>query len=682
MARSPQGATRPHEPSQADRERTIEGEVIESTERALARSDNQDLDASLAVALSEAEINQQIATARRFPRIKQKCVDDVIEMATFDIPTATSCIYSLPRGRDPETGKPKAIVGPSIRLAELIAQSWGNNRVAGRVVAVDRREKFVEAEGIYHDLETNYAVAARVRRRISDKRGGLFSEDMIIVTGNAAASIALRNAILRGIPKPIWGRAYEAVEKVVAGDTKSIGARRVELLTRFRDEMGVKPAQLFQILGVTGELDIGRDELIVAGGFFSALRNNEVTVEDLIRQTGALEPGVGHRTLGGAYAEQKAPPASAPQAAETAAPAQGSPQPQESRPEPTDGQGEAIPPHDPQTGEVVDVEQATEAIAGPAPAGERYGIGSDEGLDDGFVVYVDGSPIGKLSAELWSEQGLPVYEEHAPRPSPAPAPTAARGRRSPASAAPASADSPAPADSGPTPPAEASSAGVTISPEGPTEAPEPDEVTAGVAGPNEDYFFVTDPWGKFGERSYYRDGLHVGTAGRLKYDDGEMFIYAQHAPKPAKAAPKPEGEQGPGETSKSPPSSDASPDHPSSGLAEAVDAFHTKARAATSWAGLRQALRTLERIPEFEALPADLKQPEYVFTYKLGEAIGDVKIAEEPSFYLVWLETEPSRAEIDTVWPLLARSANYRVLKENQRDTVAGATAKAKGEDV
>ncbi len=301
MANAPK---KPAPPAPDNDRQLIEGEMVDVTERAMARSGNAggDLDASLAVALSQGDLDTQIVTAHKYPRQVQRIIDQITQLATLDTETATECNYSLPRGRDAD-GKANAITGPSIRFAELVAQQWGHNRVAARTVAVDRKEKFIEAEGIYHDLATNSVVAVRTRRKISTKNGGLYSEDMIVVTGNAAASIALRNAILRGVPRPIWRKAYRAVEGVIRGDVATLGARRVALLTKFHDELGIKPAQVYAILGVKGEQDVGLDELVVAAGFYSALRNNEITVEDLLRQA----TPAGGRSLSAAFGEPAKP---------------------------------------------------------------------------------------------------------------------------------------------------------------------------------------------------------------------------------------------------------------------------------------------------------------------------------------------------------------------------------------
>jgi hypothetical protein len=246
-------------------------------------------DISLAIGLTRAEVDQQITTARRFPRSIKRATDEILSLVTLDEITAKECTYALPRG-----GKP--IAGPSIRMAEIVQQQWGNNRVASRTVHVDRTEKFVEAEGVYHDLETNSASIARVRRRIVDSNGRLYSDDMIIVTGNAAASIAKRNAILAGVPKPVWRKAYDAALHVIAGDIKTLTVRREAALKAFA-AFGVKPEQVYTALGVAGAEDIGIDLMPVLIGMHSALKNGESTVEEMFNPKTVGKQPLDHNPL-------------------------------------------------------------------------------------------------------------------------------------------------------------------------------------------------------------------------------------------------------------------------------------------------------------------------------------------------------------------------------------------------
>jgi hypothetical protein len=111
-------------------------------------------------ALTKSEIDVQIATAKQYPRNLSKVLNDIETLATMDSDVAASCFYTLRR-------QGKLIEGPTVRMAEIIASSWGNLRVQAMVVANDG--KTITARGVCHDLESNYAAATEVKRRITDK---------------------------------------------------------------------------------------------------------------------------------------------------------------------------------------------------------------------------------------------------------------------------------------------------------------------------------------------------------------------------------------------------------------------------------------------------------------------------------------------------------------------------------
>lgn len=226
---------------------------------------------SLAVSMARAELDQAIVTARQFPRSIAAVKKNILTLATLDEQTAEECIYALPRG-----GKP--IRGPSVRLAEIIAAMYGNCHVASRVVAVDRFDKVVIAEGVFWDLETGLRRTAQIRRRIVDSKGRLYNDDMITVTGNAACSIALREAILKGVPKALWREAYDACDRVIAGDVKTVNQRRGEAFKAFA-AFGVTPEMIFEALEIGGEAEVDLDQLATLKAMYKAVRDGETPVE-------------------------------------------------------------------------------------------------------------------------------------------------------------------------------------------------------------------------------------------------------------------------------------------------------------------------------------------------------------------------------------------------------------------
>lgn len=219
--------------------------------------------------LNKGEIDMQIATAHKYPRSIVQFRNEVLQMVTLNEKVAGECIYALPRDG-------KTIEGPSARFAEVVASAWGNGRAGARVVS-DQGD-FVTAQGVFHDLQRNVAITYEVQRRITNKQGKRFSADMIAVTANAACSIALRNAILKGVPKAFWSDMYEAARQTVMGDIKTLANRRADALAAFQ-RYGVKPEQVFAKLGVAGTEDITLEHLLLLRGMLTAIKDGDTTPE-------------------------------------------------------------------------------------------------------------------------------------------------------------------------------------------------------------------------------------------------------------------------------------------------------------------------------------------------------------------------------------------------------------------
>jgi hypothetical protein len=219
--------------------------------------------------LNKSEIDMQVATAHKYPRSIKRFRDEALQMVTLNESVAESCIYALPRGN-------KTIEGPSARFAEVVASSWGNCRAGARVVSDEG--DFITAQGVFHDLERNVAITFEVQRRITDSKGKRYNADMIGVTGNAASSIALRNAILKGVPKAFWDDMYQAARKTVMGDIKTLANRREDALKAFVG-YGIKQQQILDKLEVGGVEDITLEHLVVLRGLLTAIKDGDTTPE-------------------------------------------------------------------------------------------------------------------------------------------------------------------------------------------------------------------------------------------------------------------------------------------------------------------------------------------------------------------------------------------------------------------
>jgi hypothetical protein len=230
---------------------------------------SMDVESGTVALLNKSEIDMQIATAHRYPRSIKKFGDETFQMVTLNEGIAGSCVYALPRDG-------KTIEGPSARFAEIIASAWGNCRAGARVVS-DQGD-FVTAQGVFHDLERNVAITYEVQRRVTDKNGRRYKPDMIGVTANAACSIALRNAILKGVPKAFWDDMYNAARKTVMGDVKTLANRRADAIKSFQ-AYGISAAQILAKLEITGVEDITLEHLLTLRGLLTAIREGDTTPE-------------------------------------------------------------------------------------------------------------------------------------------------------------------------------------------------------------------------------------------------------------------------------------------------------------------------------------------------------------------------------------------------------------------
>lgn len=226
--------------------------------------------------VERANVDSQVATAKQYPRDLKRAISNSIVMATMDVQTAQSMSYALPRG-----GKP--ITGPSVHLAKLIVSNWGNIRAEAKVVAVT--DKQVISRGTCWDLENNVATSFEVRRSILNKFGKRFTDDMITVTGNAANSIAYRNAVFAVIPKAVVDQVYNAAQRKVTGDLSTedkLLARRKKCIDFFRDEYNLSEAEVVALCGKQTVNQIKADEIQLLLGIAQSLDDGDTTIEEIM----------------------------------------------------------------------------------------------------------------------------------------------------------------------------------------------------------------------------------------------------------------------------------------------------------------------------------------------------------------------------------------------------------------
>ena len=235
-------------------------------------------------AITKSEVESQLDAAHKYPRKISTFINEAKSMIARSHDVACSCFYVLPPRRG---GDGKSITGPSVRLAEIAASAYGNLHIGARPIDVNDTE--VTSQGVAWDLQKNVRVSVEKKLRITTKNGSRFGDDMIIVTQNAASSIALRDAVFRVIPRAYIHELDEFARKVSIGEAKTLADRRSKMITHFA-QMG---ATLDRVLAAIGKADIEAvtlEDMEKLIGYSTAIKDGQATVDECFPVVKPAEP--------------------------------------------------------------------------------------------------------------------------------------------------------------------------------------------------------------------------------------------------------------------------------------------------------------------------------------------------------------------------------------------------------
>ncbi|HVI07018.1 MAG TPA: hypothetical protein VND65_01865 [Candidatus Binatia bacterium] len=238
-------------------------------------------------ALAKVEVDAAISTAKQYPRDldvfanKAMKLVETVAMQKSTRGEQAELFYVIPRGG-------KQIEGPSVRLAEIIAHTYGNCRVGARTVAEEN--DFVVCQGVFHDLEQNVAITFEVKRRIRDREGRRYNEDMIGTTANAGCGIAYRNAVLKGVPKGFWLPLYERARKLAGGQTKEQTKELRDVALEYTRKCKIPDAAVFKTLGISKLSEMTNDHVATLKGILTAVKDHEMTIEEAFGLKPKAEP--------------------------------------------------------------------------------------------------------------------------------------------------------------------------------------------------------------------------------------------------------------------------------------------------------------------------------------------------------------------------------------------------------
>ncbi len=228
--------------------------------------------------LQRMETETQIDIAKRYPRSITKAKKQLLDLATCDEETASRCFYSKP-----VDNKGTVAEGPSIRLAEIAANCYGNIRYGARVI--EESEKWVKVQGVCIDLENNIVFFSEQQRSIySEKQKYRYSQNMIEVTMKAAAAIAVRDAVFKVVPLGLFSAEMKKIKEVGTGKASGVPlTQRISNAFSYFYKLGVSEARVLERLGIHGKDEITEDHMETLVGLKTAIEDKETSVEEAFR---------------------------------------------------------------------------------------------------------------------------------------------------------------------------------------------------------------------------------------------------------------------------------------------------------------------------------------------------------------------------------------------------------------
>jgi hypothetical protein len=220
------------------------------------------------------EVKAQIFMAKQFPRNPFESERRILD-ACKRPSLAKTAIYQYPKGGS-------VVQGPSIRLAEVAAQNWGN--IDFGVKELEQTEGESKVLAYAWDLETNTRQTKLFTMAHSYKSHGKIKKltderDIYEHVANLAARRE-RACILGIIPGDIIEKAVEQCYETLAGKSdKPLKDRVSEMLAAFKNKFGVTQDQIEERFGYKAS-SFNEYDLINAGNIFNLLKDGMSHLND------------------------------------------------------------------------------------------------------------------------------------------------------------------------------------------------------------------------------------------------------------------------------------------------------------------------------------------------------------------------------------------------------------------
>lgn len=220
------------------------------------------------------EVQAAIVIAKRFPRDMNTAFNRIMQSCKRKT-LAESAMYEYPRGNT-------RVEGASIRLAEAIAQNWGN--IDYGITELEQRNGESTVMAYAWDLETNVRqIKVFTVKHERKSRGSTTklddSRDIYEMVANQGAR-RLRACILGIIPGDIVEAAVEECKKTLQGAYKDPLADRVrKMIAVFDSEYQVAQEMLESYIGYKADA-FSENDFIRLKNIYKALRDGIAKRED------------------------------------------------------------------------------------------------------------------------------------------------------------------------------------------------------------------------------------------------------------------------------------------------------------------------------------------------------------------------------------------------------------------
>jgi hypothetical protein len=215
------------------------------------------------------EVQAALVIAKRFPRDHNAVYARIMQACQRKV-LAEQAMYSFPRGG-------QVVTGPSIRMAEILAQNYGNLDFGIR--ELERRGNVSVAESYCWDMETNtrqtkvFEVPHEIELKGGKKKKLTDPRDIYELVANNGAR-RMRACILGIIPGDLVEAAVDQCRKTVAKGSGEPMADRIRKMVTVFKEMGVSQEMVAEKLGHSVDL-ITAEEIVELTAIYTSIRDKQ-----------------------------------------------------------------------------------------------------------------------------------------------------------------------------------------------------------------------------------------------------------------------------------------------------------------------------------------------------------------------------------------------------------------------